>query len=89
MIQVEIEESARRDLAKLELALALKIQDKLAQFERHPEPHKWLKKLKAYQDIYRLHIGRDWVAVGHLQGDKFLVRLIGKRSTIYEILRRR
>ncbi|MCI2429471.1 type II toxin-antitoxin system mRNA interferase toxin, RelE/StbE family [Candidatus Acetothermia bacterium] len=88
MIQYQLEKSAKDDLDKLETAIAQTIKDKLKELEAHPEPHQWLKKLKVYKDVYRLHIGRDWVAVGQLEGSMFRVRRVGHRSKIYKLIER-
>lgn len=88
MIQCELEKSAQDDLDKLETAIAQKIKDKLKELETHPEPHRWLKKLKGSQNAYRIHIGRDWVAVGQLEGSVFRVLRVGHRSKIYKLIER-
>ena len=88
MIRVEIESSAQKDLDKLDKAITAKILDKLTQFEQHPKSHQWLKKLEGYSNLYRLHVGTDWVVAGQIEGDVFRVRWISHRSEIYKRLRR-
>lgn len=90
MIKVEIEVSAERDLDKLAPSIALKVRGKLQTLESHPEPHKWLKKVEgATGNWYRLHVGRDWVAVGQLESTVFRVRMIEHRSKDYRSVKRR
>lgn len=88
MIQCQLEKSAKDDLDKLDPTIAQTIKDKLQELEAHPEPHRWLKKLKGYQNAYRLHIGRDWVAVGRLEGPVFRVLRVEHRSKIYTLIKR-
>ena len=88
MIECRLEGSAKDDLDKLDPTVAQAIKDKLKELEGHPEPHRWLKKLKGYPNTYRLHIGRDWVAVGRLEGSVFRVLQVGHRSKIYTLIKR-
>ncbi len=88
MIQCQLEKSAQDDLDKLDPTIAQTIKNKLKELETYPEPHRWLKKLKGYQNAYRIHIGRDWVAVGRLEGSVFRVLRVGHRSKIYKLIER-
>lgn len=88
MIQCQLEKSAQDDLDKLDLPIAQTIIDKLKELEAHPDPHRKLKKLKGYQNAYRIHIGRDWVAVGRLEGSVFRILRVGHRSKIYKLIKR-
>ncbi len=88
MIRVQVEESAQKDLQDLDPQVRQKVLDKLSGLEAHPNPHTQLKKLKGYEDLYRLHASTDWVVVGQLEGDAFRVRWIDHRSQIYQRLKR-
>lgn len=88
MIQCQLEQSAQDDLDKLDPTIAQAIKNKLKELETYSEPHRWLKKLKGYQNAYRIHIGRDWVAVGRLEGSVFRVLRVGHRSKIYKLIER-
>jgi mRNA-degrading endonuclease RelE of RelBE toxin-antitoxin system len=65
MIHVEIEPSAQKDLDKFDQKIISDIIDKLSKLGDHPQPFQWLKKLEGYENLYRLHVGRDWVVVGN------------------------
>ena len=88
MIRVTIEPSAERDLDELETTVARAVRDKLAELERHPEPHRWLEKLKAHENSYRLRI-RDWRAVGILEGNLFRIMRILHRRDDYRSVKHR
>lgn len=89
MIRVQVEASAQGDLGKLDPTISRKVLDKLDALEEHPEPHKWLKKLKVAENSFRLHIGTDWVAIGILRGTVFYVNTVCHRSDDYRSFKRR
>jgi mRNA-degrading endonuclease RelE of RelBE toxin-antitoxin system len=90
MIQVQVKESALRDLRQLDPTIAQKVYDKLGQLQRHPEPHKWLRKVEGTAgNLYRLHVGRDWVVIGELEGNIFYVIMVEHRSKVYQNVKRR
>jgi hypothetical protein len=51
MIQVQIKESAFRDLRQLDPTIAQRVYDKLDQLQQHPEPHKWLQKVEGTEGV--------------------------------------
>jgi mRNA-degrading endonuclease RelE of RelBE toxin-antitoxin system len=90
MIQVQIKESALRDLRQLDPTIAQRVYDKLDQLQQHPEPHKWLQKVEGTAgNLYRLHVGRDWVVIGELEGNIFYVIMVENRSKVYKNVKRR
>jgi mRNA-degrading endonuclease RelE of RelBE toxin-antitoxin system len=90
MIKVEIEASAERDIDKLDSVIARQVRDKLQALESHPDPHKWLRKVKgAAGNWYRLHVGTDWVVIGQLEGTTYHVCMVKHRSEVYQSVKRR
>mgnify|MGYP001062560759 CR=1 FL=1 len=89
MIKVELEASAERDLDNLDSVIARQVRDKLRALESHPDPHKWLRKVKgAIGNLYRLHVGTDWVVIGQLEGTTYHVRMVKHRSEVYQSIKR-
>ncbi len=87
MIEVRLSPRAVKDLKKLDPQDRQRIAAKLQELREHPKPAALLNALQGYSTLYKIRIGH-WRAIGPFDGERFLVRWIGKRDDVYKQLRR-
>ncbi len=83
MFEILIEEDALKELNKLQKKLRRRVIEKLKLLEKGFSPLLDIKKLKGYQNHYRLRVGKFRVLF-FLDNSKIVVYKIGKREDIYE-----
>jgi len=83
MFEILIEEDAIKELSKLQKKSKDKIIEKLKLLEKGFSPLLDIKKLKGYQNHYRLRVGKFRILF-FLENLKIVVYKIGKRESVYE-----
>jgi mRNA interferase RelE/StbE len=83
MFEILIEEDALKELNKLQKEMRKRIIEKLKVLEKGFSPLLDIKKLKGYQNHYRLRVG-DFRILFFLENSKIVIYKIGKRESIYE-----
>jgi mRNA interferase RelE/StbE len=83
MFEILIEEDAIKELSKLQKKSKDKIIEKLKLLEKGFSPLLDIKKLKGYQNHYRLRVGKFRILF-FLENSKIVVYKIGKRESVYE-----
>ncbi|HXG57927.1 MAG TPA: type II toxin-antitoxin system RelE/ParE family toxin [Thermoanaerobaculia bacterium] len=82
--QIVYKESARRDIARLDLSVAARIVPKIRALEKDPRPP-GVKRIKGERALWRIRIG-DWRVIYEIDDEARLVRVmyVRHRSKAYE-----